>query len=922
MGRPLLVVLLLSSMGCRAAVSTAPTAAEPTADGPEWFRDITSETGINHRHHAGPTGDYFLPQVMGSGVAVFDANNDGRPDILALANAGPKSDSTHRLYLQEPGGKFRDATAGSGIGVAGYGMGVAIGDCDNDGWLDVYISEYGGGRLFQNKGNGTFEDITAPANLRLPRWGSSCSFLDYDRDGWLDLVVATYVDYDPSRSCPDRSGRTDYCHPNQFRGTSSRLFHNRGRGPDGRWRGYEDVTAQSGLARSQATAWELFARTSTGTAGLTSSFPTTRGRTISGSTRGMGHLTESALIFNIAYNAVGNPQANMGIALGDMSGVGRGDLFVTHLSEELHTLWTQEGNGHFRDTTGPAGLANPRWRGTGFGTVAVDFDHDGWLDLAVANGRVMRSRASAPSGPVRADLPAFWHTYAERNQLFRGKGQGKFADASPANPAFCGPAAVSRGLAWADLDGDGAVDLVTTEIEGPMRVFKNIAPKSGHWLLVRAFDTALKRDALGAAVRVKAGSRTWLGFACAGAKLLFERRSTRSLWPRSGDDLRRDPGGLDRWNARALSRRRGRSRDHTESRYWPADPKMNTAFQSAARHLRGWRIHRLLTVVLCLLAAGGTWWYFRGREPVAEPPTVDLSRADPEVARAVAGALDEVRAHPRDAARWGRLGMYLRAHDFDTESIAAFRAAARLDPADYRWPYLEGLTLVLFEPDAGLERLRRAAELAPPARPEPRFYLAERLLERGDLDGAAALAETVRSTEPRNGRASLILARAAAARHDWGAVIEHATVAAGDAGCRRPAALLRGEAFAAQGESGPANIELRAAAALPRPPGWPDPVVAEVEALRVGTTARLAQANALLEQGRGMDALALIEEAARASPNSPGPSLFLGQTLIQAQNSPAAPGPRTVRDSVPRIGGRVVQPGRGPFPDRCHWPRG
>ncbi len=516
MRRVLLCLLTIACAGCGANTRpTTTTEPESGPQGPEWFRDVTAEVGLDYHLRAGPTADYFMPQVMGAGLAVFDADGDGRPDILALANAGPKSDATHRLFLQGPDGKFRAATV-SGLEVSGYGMGAAVGDFNNDGQPDVYISGYSGGRLFRNLGGGKFEDVTATTGAAVPGWGTSCSFFDYDRDGWLDLVVVCYVDYDPSRPCVEGSGRADYCHPNQFKGTAARLFHNRGRAKDGLWMGFEDVTMSSGLGAKPSNGLGVVCFDADGD-GWPDIFCANDARANHlWINRRNGTFEERGIAAGVAYNGMGNPQANMGIALGDLSGSGRGDLFVTHLSEELHTLWKQDSPGKFRDATATAGLANLVRRGTGFGTIAIDFDHDGNLDLAVANGRVMRSRATAPPGAVRADLPAFWHAYAERNQLFAGTGAGNFRDASGWSAAFCGPAAVFRGLAWADLDGDGAVDLITTEIEGPVRVFKNVAPNRGHWLLVRAFDPALKRDALGATVSVTAGGRTRVGFACAG----------------------------------------------------------------------------------------------------------------------------------------------------------------------------------------------------------------------------------------------------------------------------------------------------------------------------------------------------------------------------------------------------------------------
>jgi hypothetical protein len=373
----------------------------------------------------------------------------------------------------------------------------------------VYVSQYGGGRLFRNLGGGHFTDVTAIAGVSLPHWGTSCAFFDYDRDGWLDLVVANYVDYDPSQPCVPPSGQADFCHPRQFAGTAARLFHNRGRGPDGQWAGFEDVTAAAGLAGARSNGLGVACADFTGD-GWPDIFVANDARPNHlWVNQHDGTFKEEAVARTVAHNAAGNVEANMGVAAADLAGSGRLDLFITHLAEERHTLWRQDVPGRFRDETAAAGLAHPQWRGTGFGTIAADFDHDGWLDLAVVNGRVTRARL--PDGVPPSELPAFWQPYAERNQLFAGTGGGRFRDASADSPAFTGRPGVYRGLAWGDLDNDGAVDLIVSTIEGPARLYRNVAPRKGHWVGVRAFDAEHNRDALGAAVTVVAGGRTWLG---------------------------------------------------------------------------------------------------------------------------------------------------------------------------------------------------------------------------------------------------------------------------------------------------------------------------------------------------------------------------------------------------------------------------
>jgi hypothetical protein len=497
--------VLGSAAGCRPESSS--DESTPVHSG--WFRDATAQVGLDFVHEAGPLGHYFMPQIMGSGAALLDFDNDGLFDLYLVQNGGPGSSAKNRLYRGRPDGRFEDVSAGSGLDIAGHGMGVAIGDFDNDGFVDVYVSQYGGGRLFRNKGNGTFEDVTRAAGVEHFGWGTSCCFVDYDRDGWLDLVVVHYVDYDPGFQCGPVNGTKDYCHPRVFPGTSLRLFHNRGCDVVGKWLGFEDVTHAAGVAKKgpglgvlcadfNGDGWpDIFVANDSHPNYLWIN-------------RKDGTFVDEAEARHVAYNGLGQPQANMGVTLGQLGAEARLSLFVTHLTEETHTLWQQNELGYFQDRTIAAGLTGPLWRGTGFGTILADFDLDGALDIAVVNGRVARTRGEP--APVRG-LDPFWSSYAERNQLFANDGRGRFRDISNENTAFCGSYGLGRGLVWGDFEGKGQVDLLVTHVAGPAHFYRNVAPRRGHWLLVRAADPALKRDAYGAVVTVLAGGilrRSWI----------------------------------------------------------------------------------------------------------------------------------------------------------------------------------------------------------------------------------------------------------------------------------------------------------------------------------------------------------------------------------------------------------------------------
>jgi hypothetical protein len=476
-----------------------------------WFQDVTDDVGLDFTHDAGPTGSYFMPQIMGSGAALFDANDDGLLDIYLLQNAGPDSTARNQFFQQLPDGRFQNVTERAGLGLDGHNMGVATGDVNNDGLTDVLVTQVGGLKLFINRGDGRFRDATKESGLDCPSWGTSAAFFDFDRDGWLDLVVACYVDYDRAHPCGPSSGQRDYCHPSEFRGTAARLFRNAGRAAGDAAR-FHDVTVAAGLAKVPGPGLGVVCFDADGDGWPDIFVANDSQANRLWINRRDGTFAEEAVTRGAALNVMGQAQANMGIAVADVDRDGKLDLFVTHLTEETHALWKQGPRGLFRDHTGAAGLATPRWRGTGFGTFLGDFDHDGWVDLAIVNGRVARATTSRPTS-------SFWDAYVERNQIFANDGAGRFRDRSLEDQAFCATPRVSRGLAAGMLrPEDGTLSLLVTTVAGPARLYKNIARERGHWLVVRPMvacpgNAKIHRDAHGALVTVRAAERTWVRLA-------------------------------------------------------------------------------------------------------------------------------------------------------------------------------------------------------------------------------------------------------------------------------------------------------------------------------------------------------------------------------------------------------------------------
>ncbi len=485
---------------CNGSSSPTPPAAGAGAATRPLFVDVTADSRLDFRHDAGIDGSFFMPQIVGAGAAIFDYDGDDDLDLYLLNGAYREQPAparpVNRLFRREADGTYRDVTEASGLGDAGFGMGTAVVDFDNDGDPYVYVANHGPVALYRNNGDGTFTNVTERAGVRNARWACSVAFFDYDLDGYLDLFVGNYVHYPEPKVCTDDAGRPEYCGPLSSPPTPNVLLHNNGDGT------FSDETASSGIGSTTGRALGVVCEDFDGDGWIDVYVANDGEANHLWINNGDGTFTESAVVTGTALSAFGNPEASMGVTAGDVDGDGDLDLFMAHLARESNTLYRNDGYGNFDDVTALSGLGTPSLPLTGFGAAFFDIDHDGALDVAVANGRVSR-------GPVidGADLDAPLAAYAERNLLFRNNGDGRFTDVSDLAGPFCDPVEVSRGLAVGDLDGDGDLDMVVSNCDGSARILSNEAPKRGHWLIVRALDPRLRRDAYGARVIVTAGGR-------------------------------------------------------------------------------------------------------------------------------------------------------------------------------------------------------------------------------------------------------------------------------------------------------------------------------------------------------------------------------------------------------------------------------
>jgi hypothetical protein len=484
---------------------TPPSPDPPPPPGPALFTDATEATGLDFVHANGMSGEFYLAEIMGPGAALLDYDNDGDLDAY-LVQGGPLGPDktiadTDRLYrndLVETGElTFVDVTAEAEIPAGGYGMGVAAGDFDGDGYVDLYVTNLGPNRLLRNDGDGTFSDVTATSGTGHDGWGTSAAFVDYDGDADLDLIVVNYVEFtfaanDP---CYSPTSARDYCAPSAYDPSPDRLYRNDGGGR------FEDVTAASQLARHYGAGLGVIATDIDGD-GLVDLYVANDGHANQmWINRGDGTFSDESLLGGSALNAEGTAEASMGVDAADFDGDGDEDLFMTHIDEETNTLFVNDGSGRFTDGTLEAGLGVSSRQRTGFGTAFVDYDNDGWLDLIAINGAVKTLSALARLGD-----PFPLH---QKNQLFHNGGAGRFEDVTAAaGPAF-ELSEVGRGAAFGDVDNDGDVDVLVANNHGPARLLVNEVGSANGWVGIRAMD-ADGQDLVGTRLILTLGDGTTL----------------------------------------------------------------------------------------------------------------------------------------------------------------------------------------------------------------------------------------------------------------------------------------------------------------------------------------------------------------------------------------------------------------------------
>jgi len=459
------------------------------------FTDVTAQAGIHFTHNAGRAGKRYLPETLGSGCAFFDFDGDGWPDILLINSKDwtPRGrKSLPALYHNNRNGTFTDVTAGSGLDVEMYGMGVAIADYDNDGREDVYITALEGDRLFHNEGNGKFRDVTKAAGIQNASFGTSAAWLDYDRDGKVDLFVANYVQWKPENDlwCSLDGSTKSYCTPESYKGTRSKLYHNLGGGR------FEEVGERAGVGdpTSKSLGITVLDYNGDGWPDLFVANDTQPNRLYRN--LGNGTFHEEGMTAGVAYGEDGVARGAMGADAADYDRCERPHLLVGNFSNQMIGLYHNEGNGLFVDEAPSSAVGRASLLSLAFGVFFFDYDLDGYPDIFAANGHI-----EDEIGRVQPKV-----SYREAPLLFHDLGNGKFENVTASMGTAFNRPIVARGAAYGDFDHDGDLDVLISTNNGPAYLYRNDGGNRNHWLSLRLIGTKSNRDGIGAVVRVESSS--------------------------------------------------------------------------------------------------------------------------------------------------------------------------------------------------------------------------------------------------------------------------------------------------------------------------------------------------------------------------------------------------------------------------------
>lgn len=464
------------------------------------FVDVTEKLGIHFKHAASPTSKKYLLETMGSGVALFDYDNDGRLDIFFANGARiddptpkgtiPQKDSLkywNRLYHQKSDGNFEDVTEKAGLAGSGYSTGVAVGDYDNDGFDDLFVAGYGHSTLYHNNGDGTFTDVTAAAGVVGSGWATSAAWVDYDNDGRLDLVVARYMEWDfDDIYCGHREeGFRSYCHPDLFKPASVLLYHNDGNGK------FTEVASKAGISKpGKGLGLAIADYDHDGWIDIllaNDSIPEFLFHN-----KGNGTFEEVGVVSGLGLDGNGTTFAGMGLDFEDYNNDGWPDAIITDLANQKYALYTNAGDGTFDYSTLTSGLGAISLLHSGWGVRFMDYDNDGWKDLFVVQSHVMDT--------IQVNEPHL--RYRESPLLLWNEKGRKFVDVSAQSGEVFQQQWAARGMAIGDIDNDGKVDVVVTENDGPAWVLRNDTPTGNHWITLKLVGVKSNRDGIGSRIKI------------------------------------------------------------------------------------------------------------------------------------------------------------------------------------------------------------------------------------------------------------------------------------------------------------------------------------------------------------------------------------------------------------------------------------